>query len=204
MIINKDTYKLGLTNYIHEETIKNKILIGNTFTTNMNHYVGWVTRYNGKYKKTANYTIKLDGTIYEHFNPKYYSNFTDDISFDKTIISIVLENEGWLIKDLNDENKYINNVGNIYNRVDDIIIRKWRSNKYWAPYSEKQLESTIKLINKLCIEFDIPLEVISHNTKINKVNNYKGVLYRSNLNNYFTDVNPSWDFTNFKDKLEIN
>lgn len=204
MIINKDTYKLGLTNYIHEETIKNKILIGNTFTTNMNHYVGWVTRYNGKYKKTANYTIKLDGTIYEHFNPKYYSNFTDDISFDKTIISIVLENEGWLIKDLNDENKYINNVGNIYNRVDDVIIRKWRSNKYWAPYSEKQLESTIKLINKLCIEFDIPLEVISHNTKINKVNNYKGVLYRSNLNNYFTDVNPSWDFTNFKDKLEIN
>ena len=204
MIINKDTYKLGLTNYIHEETIKNKILIGNTFTTNMNHYVGWVTRYNGKYKKTANYTIKLDGTIYEHFNPKYYSNFTDDIYFDKTIISIVLENEGWLIKDLNDENKYINNVGNIYNRVDDVIIRKWRSNKYWAPYSEKQLESTIKLINKLCIEFDIPLEVISHNTKINKVNNYKGVLYRSNLNNYFTDVNPSWDFTNFKDKLEIN
>ncbi len=204
MIIDKETYRLESTNYINEETVKNKIVIGNSFSTNMNHYVGWVTRYNGKYKKTANYTVTLDGKIYEHFNPTYYSNFTNNISFDKTIISVVLENEGWLIKDLNNENTYITNIGNIYNRTDDVVIRKWRSNKYWAPYSEKQLESTVKLINKLCDEFDIPMEVIAHNTKITKINDYKGVLYKSNLNNYFTDVNPSWDFINFKDKVELN
>ena len=101
MIIDKETYYLTTNNYIFEETDKDKIVIGNTFSTNMNHYIGWSTRYNGKYKKTANYTVRLDGSIYEHFNPKYHSNFTDYISLDKTIISIVLENEGWLIKDLN-------------------------------------------------------------------------------------------------------
>lgn len=204
MIIDKETYYLTTNNYIGEETDKDKIVIGNTFSTNMNHYIGWSTRYNGKYKKTANYTVRLDGSIYEHFSPKYHSNFTDYISLDKTIISIVLENEGWLIKDLNNENVYITNFGNIYNRVDDIIIRKWRSNKYWAPYTDKQLESTAKLVIKLCDEFNIPLEVINHNTKINKVNDYKGVLYKSNLNQYFTDVNPSWDFIRFKDNVELN
>ncbi len=203
-MINKRSYKLPENNYIKEETTKDKIVIGNTFSLDMKHYIGWKLRYNGKYTKTANYTIRLDGSIYEHFNPKYYSNFTDNIQFDKTVITIVLENEGWLIKDLNNENIYITNSGNIYNRVDDIIIRKWRSNRYWSPYSEKQLESTVKLVNKLCNDFNIPLEVIAHNTKITKINDYKGVLYKSNLNNYFTDVNPSWDFINFKDKVELN
>jgi hypothetical protein len=115
-----------------------------------------------------------------------------------------LENEGWLIKDLNNDNVYISNFGNIYKRVDDIIIRKWRSNKYWAPYTDEQLKSTTKLVIELCNKFNIPLEVINHNTKINKVNAYKGVLYKSNLNQYFTDVNPSWDFIKFKNNVELN
>jgi hypothetical protein len=113
-----------------------------------------------------------------------------------------LENEGWLSKDLNEENKYITYIGNIYNRVDEVFVKKWRHNKYWAPYTQKQMESAIYLINKLCGEFEIPKDVVAHNTKICDGYLYEGILYKGNLNSYFTDVNPSWNFLSFKEQIE--
>jgi hypothetical protein len=148
------------------------------------------------------YTITINGKIYEHFNPKYSSEIIDKKDFDESTITILLENEGWLIKDLNDENRYITYVGNIYNRIDEVFVKKWRHNKYWSPYSQKQLDSTVYLINKLCNDFEIPKNVIHHNTKISNGYSYEGILYKSNLNTYFTDVNPSWDFAGIKEQIE--
>ena len=148
-MIDKETYKLQESHYLNVETTKKRIVIGNSFSIDMNHYNGWLNRYNGKYKKTSMYTITIDGKIYEHFNPKYSSEIIDKKDFDESTITILLENEGWLIKDLNDENRYITYVGNIYNRIDEVFVKKWRHNKYWSPYSQKQLDSTVYLINKL-------------------------------------------------------
>jgi hypothetical protein len=201
-MIDKKTYKLEDVNYLNVETNKKRIIIGNSFSINMNHYNGWVNRYNGKYKKTAMYTISIDGKIYEHFNPKYYSEMIGNEDFDKSTITILLENEGWLIKDLNVENRYITYVGNIYNRIDEVFVKKWRHNNYWAPYTQKQIDSTILLVNKLCSEFGILKNVIHHNTKISDGYTYEGILYKSNLDTNFTDVNPSWDFVGIKEQIE--
>ena len=46
--------------------------------------------------------------------------------------------------------------------------------------------------------------MVPHNTKISDGYTYEGILYKSNLNSYFTDVSPSWDFITFKDKIELN
>jgi hypothetical protein len=201
-MIDKETYKLQESHYLNVETTKKRIVIGNSFSIDMNHYNGWLNRYNGKYKKTSMYTITINGKIYEHFNPKYSSEIIDKKDFDESTITILLENEGWLIKDLNDENRYITYVGNIYNRIDEVFVKKWRHNKYWSPYSQKQLDSTVYLINKLCNDFEIPKNVIHHNTKISNGYSYEGILYKSNLNTYFTDVNPSWDFAGIKEQIE--
>ena len=201
-MIDKETYKLQESHYLNVETTKKRIVIGNSFSIDMNHYNGWVNRHNGKYKKTSMYTIAIDGKIYEHFNPKYSSEIIDKKDFDESTITILLENEGWLIKDLNDENRYITYVGNIYNRIDEVFVKKWRHNNYWSPYSQKQLDSTVYLINKLCNDFEIPKNVIHHNTKISNGYSYEGILYKSNLNTYFTDVNPSWDFAGIKEQIE--
>jgi hypothetical protein len=195
-------YILPDNNFSKIETNKKRIVIGNSFSINMLHYIGWLNRYNGNYKKTSPYTIKLDGTIHQHFDPKYYSEIIGNKDFDESTISILLENEGWLSKDLNEENKYITYIGNIYNRVDEVFVKKWRHNKYWAPYTQKQMESAIYLINKLCGEFEIPKDVVAHNTKICNGYLYEGILYKGNLNSYFTDVNPSWDFLSFKEQIE--
>lgn len=195
-------FKLSDENYIPIETNKKRIVIGNSFSINMNHFKGWVTRLNGKYKRTANFTIELNGTVHEHFSPKYYSNYLNDAKLDSDTISIVLENEGWLIKDLFNENKYINYVGHIYNR-DEIVEKRWRNFKYWAPYSDEQMESLVTLVKKLCGEYNIPLNVVSHNTGFKDANKYEGILYRSNFEKYYTDISPTWNFEEFKNKLEI-
>lgn len=195
-------YKLSTNNYIETETVKKRIVIGNSFSINMNHYIGWTKRMNGRYKRTANYTVKLDGTIHEHFSPKYYSNYLNDAKLDSSTISIVLENEGWLSKDLINENVYIDYVGNIYNRG-EVVEKRWRNFKYWAPYTNEQMESLVSLVKNLSIEYNIPLNIVSHNTGFKDANKYEGVLYRSNFEKYYTDISPTWDFEEFKNKLEL-
>jgi hypothetical protein len=112
-----------------------------------------------------------------------------------------LENYGWLEKDI-EKKEYITWLGDIYNKSADITEKRWRNNKYWDPYTIEQIDSCLELVSKLCVDFDIPKKVISHNTKIDNFFDYKGVLYKSNLDKNSTDLNPSWVFDIFKEKLE--
>lgn len=196
-------YKLTNRNYIEEETEKIRIVIGNTFSVNMNHFNGWTKRLNGEFKRTANYTVKLDGSVYEHFSPKYYSNYLNDKNLNKGSIIVLLENQGWLVKDLFNENKFINYVGDIYNG-DDVIEKRWRDYKYWSSYSDSQMISLSELVKKLCSDFNIPAKVVSHNTNFDGIEKYSGITYRSNFEKFYTDVNPNWDFMKFKNNIELN
>jgi hypothetical protein len=54
----------------------------------------------------------------------------------------------------------------------------------------------------LCDEFNIPLTTIGHNTKVDKLIDYKGIMYKSNMEKHHTDINPSWDCESFKTKIE--
>lgn len=202
MKIDKETYKLGNKNFIKKETFKERIVLGNSFATDMNHFIGWNERWFGQYTKTANYTIKFNGDIVEHFSPKYYSNFLNDDFINRTTISIILENEGWLLNDLFENNKYVNYVGEIYKRDKPVIDKKWRNYRFWAPYTDEQVESTVELVTYLCGEYDIPLKVIGHNTNFSESNLFNGILYKSNFERYYTDINPAWNFTEFKKKVE--
>ena len=203
MKINNQTYKLGIDNYIKKRHSKHQIVIGSTFSENMNHFNGWKTRNGGKFKRTAAFTIDIYGNIYQHYPVEFYSQFLGIIGLDEHIIPIVIENEGWLVKDItNDE--YINYVGNIYNRKDSVIEKKWRSQKYWAPYTKEQLESTIDLCKYLCNMFGIEYQTIGHNTKFNGIYDYNGIVYKSNFDKHYTDLNPTWDYVHFKNKIELN
>jgi hypothetical protein len=204
MIIDEETHKLSEYNFIKQGTKKTRIIIGNTFTSDMKHCIGWVNRWNGNYTKTAMFTIDIKGNVFQHFSPIYFSKLLDNEELNEGSITILLENEGWLTKDLSDENKYINYIGDIYNRKDSVFEKRWRNHMYWAPYSDKQSESLYDLIKELCNEFDIPLKVIPHNTNFDGAYDYKGILYKSNFYKYYTDTSPAWDCVSFKNKIELN
>lgn len=194
-------YVLTPNNFYEVETEKTQIVIGSTFSSKMNHFKGWKTRLNGKYKKTTHYTIDINGRVYEHFDPKYYSTFIGVDNIDRNIISIVLENQGWLKKDLKTDG-FIDMVGNIYNGK--VFEKKWRNFNYWASYNNKQFVSLIGLIKDISDRFKIPLNIVSHNTKIDiGINNFSGILYRSNFANLATDPNPSLDFDKLKEGVEF-
>lgn len=199
MVIDSETYKLGESNYINVECIKTQIVLAQTFNHNMRHVVGWKNRLNGKTKKTAPFTISRDGAVFKHFDSKYLSRFFGDLEMDTKSIVILLENDGWLTN--NDNNEFITWVGDIYSDKTDVVEKKWRGHNYWAPFTQKQFDSAINLVKILCEEYYIPKTIPNHNTKMDLLG-YKGVIYKSNIDKHYTDLNPTWDFNSFKNKLE--
>ena len=177
MQIDNKTYQLPVLNYISTEMSKTQIVIGNTFNRNMRHYAGWLHRNNGQYKKTAHYTIAMDGTVYEHFDPKYYSRYFKNYEQNLKSIIVLLENDGWLIRDV-EKDQYLTWIGDIYKESSKIISKKWRGFNFWTQYTKEQFESTINLTKVLCDRFSIPLTSVGHNTKVDILADYRGILYR--------------------------
>lgn len=200
MIIDIESYKLEDKNYNNIITNKERIVIGNSFSVNMNHYTGWLYRYNGKYKKTAHYTISKEGVIYQHVEPIFYTNLLGKKSIDESSIYILIENEGWLIK----KKEFINYLGYIYKKKEKVFCKSWKGYNYWVPYSEKQLESTICLVNKLINDFKIVKEVVNDNVFNKNVLDEYGVMYKSNIDRKHSDISPSWDFNNFKKNIKFS
>ena len=194
-------YELSETNFIKSETIKKSIILGNMPISPEKNFIKWTTRYHGNYKKTAAFTIDVAGSIYNHFDPIYCSNILGNIELDKRNIVILLENEGGLVKN-KVENKFIDWVGYIYNRPENVIERRWRGHEFWAPYTAKQIDSTVKLVSKLCDEFFIKKFAVPHNTKMEDTENFEGVFYKSNLEKHYTDLSPAWPCEDFKYKFE--
>ena len=156
-------------------------------------------RYNGNYDKIPNYIITREGKILELINPKFSTNFFGVESMDKEGISVCLENLGWLNKKPLSSH-YLNWLGNIYK--EEVYEKKWRDYIFWHPYTDEQINSTVSLCKKICQEMLIPSEFIGHNVKVDGVENFKGVVSRSNYHQRYTDLNPSFNFQKFKKELE--
>lgn len=193
------SYKVNKDKYYSEETTKHQIVIGHTYSSGMDYVKCWDNRIGGKYKSTVPYTIDIDGTVYEHYNSKFYSDFIYDEA-DKYIIPINLVNEGWL--ETNNKKKYFNRFNCIYNREDVVFNKEWRGRKTWAPYSKKQIDALVELCVKLCKKHRIPLKCIHHNTKSNTVKMFNGITFRSNYDKLFKDISPAFDIEYFVKKIK--
>lgn len=201
MALDNKTYSLSENNYYKSNNEKKQIVIGHTLSKDMSFFNGWINRVGGKYKKTAPFTIDLSGKVYNHYSPNNHSDFIGFEPHDLKIIPILLVNEGWLIKDIIN-NQYIDWVGNIYSREDKIVERRWRSHNYWSPYPQKQINSLVKLVIRLCNEFNIQKRVIEHNTQVYDIDKFEGVVFKSNYNKDTTDLSPAMNYNIFKQLIE--
>ena len=155
-------------------------------------------RYNKKFDKLPHYVITKSGKVLQLLDDSTYSKFFFEDSINKHAIVICLENLGWLEKKpLSTE--YINWNGSIYNQIP--YEKKWRDYFFWEPYTEQQLESLTLLCNELCDKFEIEKKFTGHNTKINGIRNFRGIVSRSNFDERFTDLNPSFNFDKFLKKF---
>jgi N-acetyl-anhydromuramyl-L-alanine amidase AmpD len=193
-IIKYDNFKSIGKNYN-----KKQIILTHTSTKLENYLTGLKYRFNKSYSKIPNYIVDTDGRVIHLLENEDYSEFFQNSKINQNSIIISLENLGWLNKEpLN--NHYVNWIGDIYKGK--VFERKWRERFFWHPYTTYQIESLAKLCNLIFENTKIEKNVLGHNTKINGIEKFKGVVTRSNFYNYFTDVNPSFDFELFIKKIE--
>ena len=69
---------------------------------------------------------------------------------------------------------------------------------YGEAYTKEQLISLRELTNKLCDDFQIKNDCISHNVFNEDVDIYEGITFRSNYYQEATDVSPAFDMDIFK------
>lgn len=156
-------------------------------------------RLDGEYTKIPHYIIDKKGIVIENFSQEYYSDFMGNENIDKQSVIICLENLGWLkFNQLN--NKYMNWIGDIYKG--EVYQKRWRDHSFWSNYPDKQLKSCAELIVKICDELEIPINLLGHNVKIDNALKFEGVLTRSNYNEYWTDLSPSFNFEKLKTYID--
>ena len=194
-----DIVKYGEFKPTGKQKKKKQIILTHSSREIKNYLMSLKYRYNGKYDKIPNYVINREGKILKLLNDNEHSNYFSDTNINRNSIIICLENLGWMEKEPL-KNSHINWIGNIYK--EKIYEKKWRDYFFWQPYTEIQIENTVELCKKLTKELSINKECIGHNTKINGVERYEGIVTKSNFDSEFTDVSPAFNFEQFINKIE--
>jgi N-acetyl-anhydromuramyl-L-alanine amidase AmpD len=179
---------------------KSQIILTHTCRNVENYLASLRYRYNGKFDKIPNYIIKKDGTIVKLLENIEHTNYYKEINVNRNGIFISLENLGWLEKQPL-ENHYVNWIGDIYKG--EVFERKWRDYFFWDKYTDKQMTSLVSLCEEVTKSMNIRKDLIGHNTKINGIQKFEGIITRSNLDSNFTDINHSFNFDNFAKMLKI-
>jgi len=179
---------------------KKKQIILTHSSRNLKDYISSIKyRYNGNYDKVPNFIISRDGVIYRVLPEIGYSKYFKNQNINRNSIIISLENLGWLEKRPL-TNEYVNWIGDIYKG--EVFEKKWRDYFFWQPYTDKQMDSCVELCKNITNEFSIDKKCIGHNTKIDGVERYEGIVSRSNFNSDKTDVSPAFNFETFLKKIE--
>ena len=181
-------------NCLGKQKKKKQIILTHTGRKIDDYISSLKNRHNGKYNKVPHFIISRDGFVYKALPEIGYSNYFKNNNINQNSIIISLENLGWLEKrPLTDY--YVNWIDDIYKG--EIYERKWRDYFFWQPYTEKQVEICAKLCNSIINDFSIDKKCIGHNTKVDGVERYGGIISRSNFNSNYTDLSPAFNFENF-------
>jgi len=178
---------------------KNQIILCHTSREVREYLTSLKFRYNGKYDKIPHFVITKKGEVIQLLDERGYSNYFVYDSVRQNSIIVVLENLGWLEKRPLTSH-YINWNGSIYKG--EVYEKKWRDFFFWEPYKEDQVEVCSELCFSLLDSLKIEKRCIGHNTKVDGISKFEGIISRSNIDTRHTDLNPSFDFLNFFKKIE--
>ena len=194
-----DIIKYGNFKSKNVSDLKKQIILIHSSRYSEEYITSLKYRHNESYNKIPNYFIDREGKIVKLLEDQEYSKFFNKNDLNKNAIFVCLENLGWLEKQPL-KNGYINWIGTIYNS--NVFQRRWRDYYYWHPYTEEQLKSTSELCLKLCDDNKIKIEALEHNTKINGIENFEGIVTKSNYLSEITDLSPAFNFGLFSKFLK--
>lgn len=196
MKIDKTTFKADNDNYYQTNKAKTQIVIAFSFRKGNNHILRMKNKEYGKSKEWNTYTISRDGSVYQHFDPKNHTDFLGKKEFDHKIISIVLENMGFLYF----ENGIYTNWLNEECEPENVGFKKFEIFNNWEKFTEEQINSLVLLCDELCVEFSIPKEFIGFDCYVKEIPKLKGIAFKSN---YFEVgfINPLFNMDEFSNLI---
>ena len=194
-----DIIKYGDFKPVGKQKKKRQIILAHT-SRNINDYLQSLKfRFNGDFKRIPNYIITREGKIIQLLGNTEHSEYFKDPNINRNSIIVSLENLGWLQKEpLTDH--YINWIGDIYKG--EVFKKKWRDYFFWQPYTDTQIESLGLLCKELFEVVNIKQQMIEHNTKINGIEKYCGIVTKSNFSIDYTDVSPAFEFNELLKNIE--
>ena len=194
-----DIEKYGNFKSIGKSKTKKQIILCHTSREVEEYLVSLKYRFNSKFDRVPNFVITKGGKILQLLPELDYTNFFEDNTINKNSIIICLENLGWLEKKQL-TNWYINWKGSIYNK--QVYEKKWRDFFFWQPYTTSQTEMAGRLCNQLIESLNLERKFIGHNTKVEGISRFGGIVSKSNFDTAFTDLNPSFNFETFTKFIE--
>ena len=202
MNIDKKTYKIETSNFYRSKFKKKQIILAGSLRGDNNHIKRLSKKDYGKTKSWCTFSISREGEIYQHYDPKYYTDFMGEKSVDKHSISIVLENMGALFYDDMTDTWLNWAMEECHETL--LYEKNWKGSRYWEHYTDKQFDMTVKLCKYLCDEYNIVLDCIGFNVYKRGSENFEGIVTRSNFNIDYDDLNPSFDFKRFLNEIGID
>jgi len=178
---------------------KKQIILTNT-GRDVNDYINSLKyRHNGKYDKVPHFIVSRDAFVYRVLPDIGYSNYFRNVNVNRNSIIISFENLGWLEKKpLTDY--HVNWIGDIYKG--EVYERKWRDYFFWQPYTENQIQVCAELCKDLIGEHSMDKKCMGHNTRVEGVEKYDGIVSKSNFDSRFTDLSPAFNFEKFLKYIE--
>jgi hypothetical protein len=198
LTIDSETYKVDDFNHHKAQSVKTQIVLGTSLRRENFHIIRLQHKEIGNTKRWNTYTIARNGVVYQHFDNKFHSDFLDIKEADKKLISIIVENMGYLFKTT--EDRYINWLSEVC-ETENVIEKEWFGYKYWEKFSDEQLKSIFLLCKQLCEEHNIPKQCVDFYHYNKEIIKYKGIVFRSNYIDESSDINPLFDIPKFNEML---
>lgn len=199
MIINKEKYKIDNINYRKTIKDKNQIIIEFSLRKDNHHLKRLLHKEFGKTKKWNTYTVSRDGEIFEHYNPKYCSDFIGNKTIDNQSISITIENMGGLIRN---GDVWVNGLNEI---CDDkrVVEKPIFGFKYWETIDHHQIQQVFELCDMLCDKYSIDRKCIEFNHYHNEIKKFNGIVFKRNYIENSLNMNPLFPIQELNEYLKI-
>lgn len=199
MEIDNITYGVKEINHYKTQNVKNQIVLATSLRKGSYHITRLQHKEFGKTKRWNTFTVTRDGVVYQHYNPKFHSDFLGVKEADKQSISIVLENMGSLFQ--TPSGKHINWLNEICDE-ENVIEKNYLGYSYWENFTEEQIISTVELCKKLSKEFNIPKNCMEFHYFHKDTLKFRGIVFRSNYIQDSSDINPLFDIEKFNAMLK--
>jgi len=199
MEVDNITYGVKEINHYKTQNVKNQIVLATSLRKGSYHITRLQHKEFGKTKRWNTFTVTRDGVVYQHYNPKFHSDFLGIKEADKQSISIVLENMGSLFQ--TPSGKHINWLNEICDE-ENVIEKNYLGYSYWENFTEEQIISTVELCKKLSREFNIPKNCMEFHYFHKDTLKFRGIVFRSNYIQDSSDINPLFDIEKFNVMLK--